>query len=408
MNEHSELQLLLRFLKNHKINTYFYTDNTNLMDIDLHLRQLLGGEQEYKLLEDFLSKSHPTNIIYKLIDSLSCIYYFIYLPDQDVPSPLIIGPYVQTRLNKNALLRYIETYSIPPQTAQRLLELLYQIPVLMDDTSIQTMIQSFGEGIWGSTDNFHIQILDQNLDDVPSYIPPFAIQYEDILSPNMLYFENYLAQENNLIYAVSQGQTSKAEEILAEIDSSVFAKSSYEMLRNIKNYAMILNTLLRKHAEINLIDTNQIIQTYFKFAYQIEQCTSPESCTILIQKMIRRYCLLVKNHSMKQYSVLIRQTIKIVNTDLTADLSLKTVAKELNVSANYLSTQFKKVTGTSYTEYVNRKRLDHALFLLNTTSLQIQTIAEYCGIPDLNYFCKLFKKYIHKSPTSYRKDLLDK
>ncbi len=43
------------------------------------------------------------------------------------------------------------------------------------------------------------------------------------------------------------------------------------------------------------------------------------------------------------------------------------------------------------TEYVNRKRVEHAIFLLNSTNLQIQEIAAACGIPDVNYFTKIFK-----------------
>ena len=40
--------------------------------------------------------------------------------------------------------------------------------------------------------------------------------------------------------------------------------------------------------------------------------------------------------------------------------------------------------------------------LLNSTSMQIQTIATHCGIPDLNYFTKVLKKYIQMTPKEYR------
>ena len=40
--------------------------------------------------------------------------------------------------------------------------------------------------------------------------------------------------------------------------------------------------------------------------------------------------------------------------------------------------------------------------LLNTTSLQIQTISQLCGISDVNYFSKIFKKYTGLTPKEYR------
>ncbi|MDF2513281.1 MAG: AraC family transcriptional regulator, partial [Herbinix sp.] len=95
-----------------------------------------------------------------------------------------------------------------------------------------------------------------------------------------------------------------------------------------------------------------------------------------------------------------------IDMDLTADLSLNAISEELNVNASYLSNLFKKEIGSTLTEYVNRKRVEHGILLLNSTKLQIQTIAQYCGIPDLNYFTKIFKKNIGKTPREYRTDIL--
>ena len=70
-----------------------------------------------------------------------------------------------------------------------------------------------------------------------------------------------------------------------------------------------------------------------------------------------------------------------------------------------LSTLFKKEMGMRLTDYVNKKRIEHAVFLLNSTSMQIQNIAQYCGIPDVNYFTRILKKYMEKTPTEYRQEL---
>lgn len=217
--------------------------------------------------------------------------------------------------------------------------------------------------------------------------------------------ESYLAQENALIQAVSLGKIQTAEDILSSIETFPLIDFSPEMLHNMKNYAHSLNTLLRKAAELNAISTHQIVDTASKINQKIELCSSSEECYAIFREMIRKYGILNKNHTMREYSLLIQQAIKLVDADLTADLSLHTTARQLNSNASYLSTQFKKVTGITYTEYVQRKRIEHSIFLLNTTSLQIQTIAQHCGISDLNYFSKLFKKYVNLSPTAYRKEI---
>lgn len=122
--------------------------------------------------------------------------------------------------------------------------------------------------------------------------------------------------------------------------------------------------------------------------------------------MARKYTILVKNHSLQGYSSLVRKVLAHIDIDLSADLTLNTQAKLLAVNPSYLSTVFKKETGQTLTEYVTGKRIDYAIFLLNSTNMQIQTIAQYCGIPDVCYFTKLFKKQTGKSPTEYKQNIL--
>ena len=74
-----------------------------------------------------------------------------------------------------------------------------------------------------------------------------------------------------------------------------------------------------------------------------------------------------------------------------------------NISASYLSNIFKKETDKTVTEYVNGKRMDYAAHLLATTKQQIQSIAQICGIVDVQYFSKLFKKVKGMTPKEYRK-----
>lgn len=176
-------------------------------------------------------------------------------------------------------------------------------------------------------------------------------------------------------------------------------------VRNAKNYAIILNTLLRKATEEGGVHPIHIDKISSTFAKKIELQTSEKGISQLFKEMVRKYALTVKNHSLKGYSKMVRRVMIQVDTDLASDLSLSAQASLLNVNPNYLSTVFKKETGHTLTEYVTGKRIEHAVFLLNSTNMQIQTIAQYCGIPDICYFTKTFKKYIGKSPTEYRNEI---
>ena len=76
--------------------------------------------------------------------------------------------------------------------------------------------------------------------------------------------------------------------------------------------------------------------------------------------MIRKYCLLIKNHSLSSYAALIGKAITLIEFDLCADLSLNSIATQLNVSPSYLSKLFHKELDMTLTDYENEKRIKHA------------------------------------------------
>jgi len=81
------------------------------------------------------------------------------------------------------------------------------------------------------------------------------------------------------------------------------------------------------------------------------------------------------------------------------------LAQLQGINASYLSSLFRRETGQTVTDYVNRKRIRLAMRLLGTTKLQVQTVALRCGISDVNYFSKLFRKYTQRTPKEYRRIL---
>ena len=62
----------------------------------------------------------------------------------------------------------------------------------------------------------------------------------------------------------------------------------------------------------------------------------------------------------------------------------------------------KKETGKTLSEYIRSKRIEFASQLLLDTNLQVQTIAFHCGIMDVQYFSKIFKKETGLTPSEYR------
>lgn len=87
------------------------------------------------------------------------------------------------------------------------------------------------------------------------------------------------------------------------------------------------------------------------------------------------------------------------------DMSQTKVAEEFNVSTYTLSRMFNSQVGTGFSEYVNAKRIVLAQDLLITTGISVRDISIRVGLPNYNYFLRLFKATVGKTPTEYRLEM---
>ncbi|MDR1263965.1 MAG: helix-turn-helix domain-containing protein [Oscillospiraceae bacterium] len=99
----------------------------------------------------------------------------------------------------------------------------------------------------------------------------------------------------------------------------------------------------------------------------------------------------------------IRRALRYVEAHLREDLSLRTLAEKLHISAGYLSRLFRKHTGVSYSEYLIKRRVARATELLRDGDLSMEEVAERVGIENVNYFYRFYKRETGMTPGSARK-----
>lgn len=68
----------------------------------------------------------------------------------------------------------------------------------------------------------------------------------------------------------------------------------------------------------------------------------------------------------------------------------------------WLSREIKKITGKNYTELVQEKRLNQAVYLLEHTTMSVMEIAAAVGYDNISYFHRIFQKRFGLTPRKYR------
>ena len=399
------LDFLRQLLKNMNVSSCVITCPGQRIppEIDLNFRANLFGVRNYSdFLQNSMSQARDQTL-YRFYDEYDCNYIFLRLPTQD--SYFFIGPYLLMLPSEQRVCQKAAALGLSREQRDYMRMYYTSLPLIDDENLLLTMANTFAASLWGSPEQYAMEYVDYAIPDRYEPIPyAFTPGQTEPHVLDLSTLEHNYESENLLMEAVSRGKLHQVTAVASTVFNNGAQQRLNDSLRDRKNNLVILKTLLRKAAEYGGVHPLHIHRLSSHFSGQIENARTIKESLALQEEMIRSFCLLVKEHSLSQYSFYVGQTITLVQYDLTADLSLKTTAAQLNVNPSYLSNLFHKECGCTLTEFVNRQRIDRAVLLLSNSKKAVQDIAAECGIQDVNYFIKLFKRQTGLTPNQYRRN----
>ncbi len=108
---------------------------------------------------------------------------------------------------------------------------------------------------------------------------------------------------------------------------------------------------------------------------------------------------LTENDDSSNFSKILRY----LNQHYNEQVKLKDISKLYYINKNYASYIFKRNTGMTFSDYLNKIRMEQAKKLLVSTEYTIFEVSEMIGYMDYSYFSKAFKKKYGVTPSQYRK-----
>jgi two-component system response regulator YesN len=99
---------------------------------------------------------------------------------------------------------------------------------------------------------------------------------------------------------------------------------------------------------------------------------------------------------------IIRFTIDYINNNYQKDLSLTYLANLVSKSYNYFSTLFKNETGSNFSDYLRKVRIDKAKELFKNGNSIVMDVAKAVGYADYIHFSKTFTRIVGVSPAKYK------
>ena len=370
--------------------------------------QCVGTEGEHSFERAFLAGAldlvgeMSENTIYKVTNSFEVSYVFFLHPTKFGGALVSVGPFGFQNLTAERVLEISEKNKLSPANTKFIEQYYSLLPVLEKDSHLFYLLESYCEEVWKKKD-FFVREVEEGAH-LPAQTLDFVIERDEqrVAMANVQLIERRYQYENLLMEAVATGQMDRIRQYLSSFNSTSFKQRQPDMLREMKNYCIICNTILRKAAERGGVHPFFLDEASSAFARRIERLSTKKTCIEMLKEMALAYGKMVAENSTGDYSPIVKSSVVYIWNHLQEPLTLSHLAERQNVSKGYLSAIFKKETGKTLTEFVREARIKNAIRLLQTTNLQVQTVSQYCGILDLQYFCKQFKRVTGKSPKEYR------
>lgn len=94
-----------------------------------------------------------------------------------------------------------------------------------------------------------------------------------------------------------------------------------------------------------------------------------------------------------------------INSNIEKNLTLKDIAEEFHYCEKHLNHIFQSSMNISPKKFINDTKLNNVCFLLSTTSLTLQELAEKYSYASASHLANRFKQKFGITPTEYRKNV---
>lgn len=205
--------------------------------------------------------------------------------------------------------------------------------------------------------------------------------------------------ENQIKAAICTGEEGRIRETTKRFQAYFLNGRMYSP-REIKgSYVRFQWAILNIAKEVGCIDYQQVDQK--NLLDHIMGAKTREELQKCLEELLSH--VRVSGKGTEAVSLAVKKTKSMIHEFYADGITLSEIADRLNLTQEYLGSQFHKEVGENFSTYIRNYRLSKAKELLIGTQLKQYEIAEKVGYADAKYFARVFKECVGMSPAEYRK-----
>lgn len=176
-------------------------------------------------------------------------------------------------------------------------------------------------------------------------------------------------------------------------------------LRSLKNIAIGVITLSSRSAIAGGVNPETAFSIVDAVIMKLEQSINrPESVVELLHDTQMTFAELVRDtNNNRVFNPIINKAKDYIFRNIHSKISVKDIAKWLNINPDYLSALFSRSENKTISEYIMEEKISRCCNMLKFSDYSIQSISAYFGFCSQSHFTDKFKSIMGTTPGQYRK-----
>ncbi|MBN1636787.1 MAG: helix-turn-helix domain-containing protein [Deltaproteobacteria bacterium] len=211
-----------------------------------------------------------------------------------------------------------------------------------------------------------------------------------------------LEKQDEIIEKVYLGDINGAKEILNEFLGYIFFDSgmNFDIL---KIRVMELVIILSRSAIEYGVKPRELLGFNYSYLTTLNEIEEFEGLCQALTKILENFILTVAALKNRKKIFEVKKMLEYIDEHFVEKITAKKIAEAAGLSVSRALHLFKEETGSSYSDYLKKARVNYGKYCLMNTDQSMAEIAYNAGFSDQSHFSKQFKAIEKMSPLTYRK-----
>lgn len=233
--------------------------------------------------------------------------------------------------------------------------------------------------------------------------------YSEMVCPKEVYTPSEIVHKFNFKKFSSYLETVQIDSAISQIKDFCKKTIRDKSAREYELKSILQNSLYQMISILEDMELDSSSLYFVKQDYYTKIGNAKTATELLetIDLLAEDFSAIMQKYELSSDKKTMYEILDYIDVHYSEPLTLSVLADNFSFNYSYLSSYFSSHSNESFSEYLNKVRIEKACELLRKDNMPIVDVCTQVGFTDHSYFSKVFKKLTNLTPKQFRQKILN-